>query len=245
MRKKLHRINSMQWINSKTLASDLRFCTSIQIFQCHVKGLIVIPLLMIRLWLDDVHILDCAAIIGSNKQRLIIFRGYFWQHNNDIPWQKWSFWDERTPAREGVFSNSCWNANFKVLANSGVQSSHFELAISKSSEMAAEAMWYDSLNMSDQLTWRWRGGGGRGQHMVNNRWIGTQGWLCISRDCGCPRCVVACEVGGVVVVAPVLTQRVARPHGTHHRRPAGVVRQPGVKEVRLLTWRNWKGLKST
>ena len=69
--------------------------------------------------------------------------------------------------------------------------------------------------------------------MVNDGWIGTQGRLCVSRDCGCPRCVVA-EVGGVVVVAPVLTQRVARPHGTNHRGPAGVVRQPGVKEVRLL-----------
>ena len=69
--------------------------------------------------------------------------------------------------------------------------------------------------------------------MVNDGWIGTQGRLCVSRDCGCPRCVVA-EVGGVVVVAPVLTQRVARTHSTNHRRPAGVVRQPGGEEVRLL-----------
>ena len=69
--------------------------------------------------------------------------------------------------------------------------------------------------------------------MVNDGWIGTQGRLCVSWDCGCPRCVVG-EVGGVVVVAPVLTQRVARPHGTHHRGSAGVVRQPGVEEMLLL-----------
>ena len=73
--------------------------------------------------------------------------------------------------------------------------------------------------------------------MVYDGWIGTQGRLCVSRECGCPRCVVA-EVGGVVVVAPVLTQRVARPHCTNHRRPAGVVGQPGVEEVGLLTMRN-------
>ena len=43
------------------------------------------------------------------------------------------------------------------------------------------------------------------------------------------------QVAGVVVVAPVVGEGVPRPHGHTHRAPGGVVRQPTVEKVLLLS----------
>ena len=91
----------------------------------------------------------------------------------------------------------------------------------------------------EQRTTGWSGRrsrrcGARGEEWVNDGGVGAYSRLGVARQGGSPGVVP--EVGGVVVVAPVLAQRVARPHCPHHRWPAGVVRQPGVKEMLLLPW---------
>ncbi len=91
---------------------------------------------------------------------------------------------------------------------------------------------------NSEPTWRrgglWRhrqGGVGRGERVKDGRAVGGQPGGLVGHA---PTPVA--QVGGVVGVAPVVGEWVARPHGhAHGGWPAGVVRQAAVEEVLLLS----------